>query len=501
MDQGGIGYLLDTTKFPIIGEVSFACSSTEYEWVVPAGITSISAICIGGGGSGGVGGNQTERAGGGGGALRWVNGLVVVPGETLRIKAGLGGTAQPGSVVPGNGQFLWSRPGQHSYIASNNNASVPARTGIGGTIIVIAEGGGWDGYVSDTVRIRPDNLDLISEPAPGIQNARETAGIGTSGGKGTAYGTYPWGTVGGGNGGHGGAGGGTGGGQDGGAGGAGGYNGDGGIGAQESNNTLGTPLRRSTRGSFGGGGGGMFGRGGGGNAGGGGGGTGVYWGIGPNGGPGGYGYDGADVDYDFTFFGAGGQGGSFGADGRATGSEVVSDAQYFLTGNSTYPTSNSIGNGKRGYQANLDDPINSAIFRGDGGDYGGGGGGADGGKTEQPQSGKGGCGHVRILFVARNDFIIREYGANRTTETRTIGGQQVTVTFRDFNPNLSIAQNLAAGWPIWSPTPITGVHYNLLVNYSDEFGLISSDSRPYLPAAVGIATNPSNFSPFVPGAF
>lgn len=501
MDQGGIGYLLDTTKFPIIGEVSFACSSTEYEWVVPAGITSISAICIGGGGSGGVGGNQTERAGGGGGALRWVNGLVVVPGETLRIKAGLGGTAQPGSVVPSGGSALWGRPGQDSYIASDNNANVPVRSGIGGTIIIEARGGGWDGYVSDTVRIRPDNGALVTEPIGNQTNARETAGVGTSGGKGTAYGLYPWGTVGGGNGGHGGAGGGVGGGQDGGGGGAGGYNGDGGNGAQESSNTLGTPLRRSTKGSAGGGGGGMFGNGGGGNAGGGGGGTGVYWGIGPNGAPGGYGFDGADVDYDLTFYSAGGQGGSFGADGRATGSEVVSKAQYLLTNVSTYPTSNSIGNGKRGYTASLDDPLFSDTFRGDGGEYGGGGGGADGGNTEQPQSGKGGCGHVRILFVARNDFIIREYGAGRTTQTRTIGGQEVTVTFRDFDPTKSIADNLALGWPVWSPTPPTGIHYNLLVNYSDEFGLISSDSRPYLPAAVGIPTNPSNFSPFVAGAF
>ena len=69
MDQGGIGFLVDPSKFPIIGEVSFACSSTEYIWQVPPGITSITAVCVGGGGGGQTGSNQTEGGGGGGGGV------------------------------------------------------------------------------------------------------------------------------------------------------------------------------------------------------------------------------------------------------------------------------------------------------------------------------------------------------------------------------------------------------------------------------------------------
>jgi hypothetical protein len=489
MDQGGIGYLLDTTKFPIIGEVSFACSSTEYLWQVPAGITSISAVIIGGGGSGAAGGNQTPRPGGGGGALRWVNGLVVIPGEVLNIKSGVGGTSLKSLpfTQAGVSGFYYGRPGQDSYIASSNNNQVPARSGIGNTIIIEAEGGGWDGYVSDTVRnVGGTNY---TESIPGGANANNTTinateTVGTLGGSGTTFGSYSWGTVGGGNGGDGGGAGGIGGGQDGGGGGAGGYTGNGGRGGQAGggNQTQINP----TPGSGGSGGGGLFGAQGGGNGAGGGGGTGVYWGIGPNGRNGGYVYNGSVITNDFSltssFVGAAGQGGSFGADGRATGSQVINAAQYPIVGETRYPN-NSFGDGKRGYRQDLDEPIDATIFRGDGGLYGGGGGGCDGGQ-EAPDSGAGGCGHVRILFIARSDFIKREYGGGRTTVLR----DGVTIRFFDFNPTLSISQNRTNGWPAWVPNPGFGIYYNLLTNWA-----VDIPENPALPPAVGISTNPLNY--------
>lgn len=507
MDQGGIGFLVDPSKFPIIGEVSFACSSTEYIWQVPPGITSITAVCVGGGGAGQAGGNQKQGAGGGGGALRWVNGLVVEPGEILRIKAGLGGTG--GDTARILVDKIWGRPGKDSYIASDNNSSVPARSGIGNTIIILAQGGGTDNYVSDTQRRDPNNSSIIWDEAVESftgQKLSRASGIGTSGGQGTAFGLYPWGTVGGGNGGTGGGGDGVGGGQDGGGGGAGGWFGNGGQGAQ-------VDVRIPTDGSGGGGGGGMYGGGGGSDGSGGGGGVGVFWGNGPNGKSGYYYWNGTTLQQgdpgrnsSANYLGMGGQAGSFGGDGRATGTEVIDVDDYAIGGqnnivdgtyNNNYLNA-SIGNGLRGYNSSIDnEEVAFSLLKPNGGDYGGGGGACqEGGSTTFPQAGDGGCGHVRILFVARNQFIIREYGGKRTVGTgasdgtRTINGESVTVRFRDFDPSLSIPDNLAAGWPVWNPTPQTGIYYNLLVNYASN---LPFRDEGFLPAATGISSNPSGY--------
>lgn len=484
--EGGIGYLVDPFKFPIIAEISFTCSTTEYQWQVPAGITSITAVVIGGGGGGGAGNNQAERPGGGGGGLRWINGMPVSPGETLLIGAGVGGTGGNSADLPGTGakRVLWGRPGKDSYIASNNNSNVPQRTGIGGTIIVLAQGGGQDGYISDTVR--------LVNGSPETENTSitfaNTVGVGTSGGQGSTRGSFAWGTIGGGNGGTGGRGGGNGGGQDGGGGGAGGFTGNGGNGGQDSNNSSNTVRSLPTDGSGGGGGGGMFGSGGGGNGSGGGGGTGVFWGIGPNGKHGGYGTsDGVTIveqASDSTVYALPGQAGSFGGDGRATGCQVdlFSNLQTNLV---TNYTNDSTGNGTRGFNSSLDVPITDYDrVRGNGGLYGGGGGGADGGNTAQPRAGDGGCGHVRILFVARNDFIVREYGGGRTTQTRTIGGQTVTINFYDFDPTLPISSQLT-NWPAWVRYAGGQNYYNLLTNWAVD---VPPDNQGNFPVAVGIAT-------------
>lgn len=482
-DQGGMGYLLDPFKFPIIAEVDFTCSATEYLWQVPAGITSITAVLIGGGASGGSGNNQVERNGGGGGALRWVNGLVVQPGETLIIKSGIGGTSQPTSVLnTSGGSFLWGRPGAHSYIASNNNSNVSARAGIGGTIIVKAEGGGWDNYISPTVRTNPQNppATATENQSYNVSLCRQIVSVGSSGGGGTTLGSYSWGTVGGGNGGDGGGGKGIGGGQDGGGGGAGGYAGDGGFGGDSGSNP--------TAGDGGAGGGGMFDKGGGAYGAGGGGGVGVYWGIGPNGKYGGYEWNGSSIYSDFSKTGdglnAGGQGGSFGADGKALGCDLInlaaSAGDYNVVNQTNYPNGSN-GNGKRGFSKDLGD--STSVVIGSGGLYGGGGGGCQLSSGLYPFSGAGACGHVRILFTARRDTIIREYGSARTTQTRTIGGQTVTVRFYDFNPNLSISDNRNLGWPTWYNVGI-GSYYNLLVDWAYNIS-----PKGDLPDAVGLSTN------------
>lgn len=459
--QGGFQYLLDTFKFPSIGEITFECDGSERLWQVPAGITSISAVLIGGGAGGGAGGGQTQRSGGGGGGLRYINGMVVVPGETLKIKAGLGGTGHSCNAGPAdfanNGEYKLNEPGFHSYIASDNNANVTARAGIGGTIIVIAEGGGH--FPAPTLANINNEFYVTLQQSQA--NAGNTTGIATSGGTGTAPGIYTFGTIGGGNGGHGGRGdGGNGGGQDGGGGGAAGWvNGTrGGNGAWYSANNAASYVP-PTNGAAGGGGGGNVGAQGGAHGAGGGGGTGIRWGIGPNGFRGSYNTDPDSGDFPGDTpdaFSQPGQGGSFGRDGKATGNELVSYAGYFSSAPypSNYPNG-SDGNGVRGFSASLDAipdagaEIPSKPREGGGGYYGGGGGGAQSSGTGGGFSGEGACGVVRILWVARTQRITRNYP----------GG---------YNTSLTIAQNISAGWSGISTT-------NILTSYG----------FPTLPPAAG----------------
>ena len=66
-------------------------SSGTYTFTVPAGVTSVCMLCIGGGGQGGRSGSNTGARGGGGGGLLWRNNVSVTPGESLTVVVGAGG--------------------------------------------------------------------------------------------------------------------------------------------------------------------------------------------------------------------------------------------------------------------------------------------------------------------------------------------------------------------------------------------------------------------------
>ena len=59
-------------------------------WTVPAGVYSISVVCVGGGGGAGGGPNR-GGSGGGGGGLAYANNIPVIPGQVYFITAGSGG--------------------------------------------------------------------------------------------------------------------------------------------------------------------------------------------------------------------------------------------------------------------------------------------------------------------------------------------------------------------------------------------------------------------------
>lgn len=74
-----------------------------YSFVVPGGVTSISAVTIGSGGSGGGrSGSAATAGGGGGGGLSYSNGISVTPGETLTVTVSGGGNYVNNSNSDGN---------------------------------------------------------------------------------------------------------------------------------------------------------------------------------------------------------------------------------------------------------------------------------------------------------------------------------------------------------------------------------------------------------------
>lgn len=84
------------TPAPLSGQQAYT-SAGSYSFVVPAGVTQVSAMAVGGGGggagdSGGLGGSP-----GGGGGLVYSNTWSVTPGETLTVTVGGGGAGGPGS--------------------------------------------------------------------------------------------------------------------------------------------------------------------------------------------------------------------------------------------------------------------------------------------------------------------------------------------------------------------------------------------------------------------
>jgi hypothetical protein len=67
-------------------DASYSLFTTTF--TVPAGVTSMSAVCVGGGG----GGHSTwANPAGGGGALAWANNITVTPGEVITVEVGNGG--------------------------------------------------------------------------------------------------------------------------------------------------------------------------------------------------------------------------------------------------------------------------------------------------------------------------------------------------------------------------------------------------------------------------
>jgi len=86
--------------------------ATNYSWTVPANVTSISVICVGGGGSGE---QNHDGASGGGGGLAYRNNITVSPGATVSVYVGGGGYGSNGQTDAPDGTSSYIEYGGTQY--------------------------------------------------------------------------------------------------------------------------------------------------------------------------------------------------------------------------------------------------------------------------------------------------------------------------------------------------------------------------------------------------
>lgn len=180
-----------TTAFIPFGESAYT-SVGDFSFVVPAGITQISAVAVGGGGSSVASGT----GGGGGGALSYTNDIPVTPGESLTVRVGKNGFKPPSgsgsaaqasggtsAILRGSTVLLQAAPstgttgsaaGQQGVpgLASQGIGAVRYSGGFGKTSSNLSGGGGAAGYAGNGG----------NGGAQGVANA--TAGSGGGGGGG-----------------------------------------------------------------------------------------------------------------------------------------------------------------------------------------------------------------------------------------------------------------------------------------------------------------------------
>lgn len=138
------------------GDESFTFPGT-YSFLVPSGVTEVSAVCVGAGG-GGSGFGPYAGSGGGGGGLSWGT-FDVTPGETLTVEVGAGGTGGsknsggiiyaglnggPSRIIRGSTVLLEGYGGQGGTYAASSTWNFGG-AGIGGTSGGIERDGGGNG--------------------------------------------------------------------------------------------------------------------------------------------------------------------------------------------------------------------------------------------------------------------------------------------------------------------------------------------------------------------
>jgi len=101
-------------------------ATSEGNFSVPAGVSEIHILCVGGGGAGG---NAFYAGGGGaGGNLTWINKVPVTPGETLKWRAGAGGAPAFGRGDGGDGGASYVKRGSTYLCLANGGGGAKNQT-------------------------------------------------------------------------------------------------------------------------------------------------------------------------------------------------------------------------------------------------------------------------------------------------------------------------------------------------------------------------------------
>jgi len=134
---------------PVIQGQQAYTSAGSYSFVVPACVTSVSVVTVGAGSSGG---NLVSGAVGGvGAALRYVNNLVVTPGETLSVLVGAapgaGGRSAGGNSSLSRGATVLARA-NGGLAGASGQVGTGGDGGSGGTFSFSGGGGGGAGGYS-----------------------------------------------------------------------------------------------------------------------------------------------------------------------------------------------------------------------------------------------------------------------------------------------------------------------------------------------------------------
>ena len=176
-----------TPTFPSpVGAISNQVYTTpgSYTWVVPAGVTLISVVVIGGG----AGGSGYNSGGAGGGGLGYKNNIPVVPGDTYTVTVGAGG-AQVAYGVTGNngGDSYFAHANAWSQYKAGNYTSL-AISAINNTL--------WAWGLGSSGQLGFNNTNSLNLPTQlGTSSWTQiTSGLSTSMGIHSDGGLWAWGT-------------------------------------------------------------------------------------------------------------------------------------------------------------------------------------------------------------------------------------------------------------------------------------------------------------------
>lgn len=179
-----------TTDAPVTGQVTLTNTATT-TWTVPAGVTSVSVVCVGGGGGFNVNGPYKYSGGAGGAALAYGNNLSVTPGEVISVQVGARYTLN--NNVPATPS--WFRSTSYLYAGAGGQMANTGQTttyspGCAGS------GGGAGGYLGDGAPgASAPTTQSYAGGAGGISSGTARSG-GGNGGAGGAGGTYASSTTG-----------------------------------------------------------------------------------------------------------------------------------------------------------------------------------------------------------------------------------------------------------------------------------------------------------------